>query len=124
MRQLEKLYAMSDFLLVPTRKDSFGVVFCEANAFGLPANTTQTGGVPEVVRDGENGYVLPLEARGDAYAKLIAELYRDEQRYQQLVQSSRAAYDERLNWDAWGMGVKNILNEMSGSSREIPRKRG
>lgn len=113
-RELEQLYLKSDFLLLPTRNECFGLVFCEANAFGLPVITTRTGGVPEVVRDGENGFLLPVSARGSAYAETIASLYRDEQRYAQLVQSSRAAFDERLNWDAWGRAAGRLIREMLG----------
>jgi glycosyltransferase involved in cell wall biosynthesis len=111
VRELEKLYAMSDFLILPTRSEAFGVVFCEAGAFGLPVITTHAGGVPDVVRDGENGFLLPLDARGDEYAEVIAKIYRDDQRYAQIVRSGRAAFDERLNWDAWGIAVKNIMDK-------------
>jgi glycosyltransferase involved in cell wall biosynthesis len=110
--KLAQLYQEADFLLLPTRNECFGIVFCEANAFGLPAITTCTGGVPEVVRNGENGFVLPLDARGDAYALLIASLYRDEAQYAQLVLSSRAAYDERLNWDSWGVAMNKVITDV------------
>lgn len=110
--KLAQLYQEVDFLLLPTRNECFGIVFCEANAFGLPAITTCTGGVPEVVRNGENGFVLPLHARGDAYALLIASLYRDEAQYAQLVLSSRAAYDERLNWDSWGVAMNKVITDV------------
>jgi glycosyltransferase involved in cell wall biosynthesis len=110
--QLVQLYLEADFLLLPTRNECFGIVFCEANAFGLPAITTCTGGVSEVVRNGENGFVLPLEARGDAYALLIASLYRDAAQYARLVLSSRAAYDERLNWDSWGVAMNTIITDV------------
>jgi glycosyltransferase involved in cell wall biosynthesis len=110
--EMTQLYREADFLLLPTRNECFGIVFCEANAFGLPVITTQTGGVPEVVRNGENGFVLPLKARGDAYARLIASIYGDDVRYTQLVLSSRAAYDERLNWDTWGIAVNTIITDM------------
>jgi glycosyltransferase involved in cell wall biosynthesis len=100
---------MADFLILPTRNEAFGIVFCEAAAFGLPVITTHTGGVPEVVRDGENGYVLPVEARGESYAQMIADIYQNEQRYLHLVQSSRGAFEERLNWDVWGCRVHDIL---------------
>src|SRR6266567_3634265 len=110
--EMTQLYREADFLLLPTRNECFGIVFCEANAFGLPAITTQTGGVPEVVRNGENGFVLPLEARGDAYARLIASIYGNDVRYAQLVLSSRAAYDECLNWDVWGIAVNTIIIDM------------
>jgi glycosyltransferase involved in cell wall biosynthesis len=86
--KLEELYATSDFLLLPTRREAFGHVFCEASAFGLPSITSNTGAVPEVVRHGENGYVLPYDAAGSEYARIIADVYRDEKRYKALVASS------------------------------------
>ena len=110
--EIEKLYAMSDFLILPTRADCVPNVLGEAYAFGVPVIIANTGGITDVVRNGENGYVLPYEARGEAYAQVIAELCRDEQRYRQLVQSSWATFETRLNWNVWGMTVKNILNEM------------
>ena len=110
--ELNKLFIKSDFLLLPTRGDCTPIVFSEANAFGLPIITTNTGGVPEIIREGENGFMLPMSARGEEYAKIIAEVYRDDSRYAELVKSSRAAFDERLNWDAWGTSVANILHEM------------
>jgi len=111
-KELEQLLISADFLLVPTRAEAYGLVFCEAAAFGLPVIATDTGGVSEIIRDGENGFLLPYEARGDAYAELIARISHDDQRYAALVRASRAAYEDRLNWDAWGMTVKDILNEM------------
>lgn len=119
-QQINKLFVMSDFLLLPTRGDCTPIVFSEANAFGLPVITTNTGGVPGVIRDGENGFLLPLEARGDTYAELIAKIYSDDARYSELVRSSRAAFDERLNWDAWGASVSKIIHEMLESRKACP----
>jgi glycosyltransferase involved in cell wall biosynthesis len=111
-KRLEQLYLEADFFLLPTRLDSFGIVFCEASAYGLPIITTQTGGVPEVVREGENGFLLPLAARGDEYAKVIASVYQDDERYTRLVRTTRAEYEERLTWDAWGKTMKTILSQV------------
>lgn len=111
-QHLEQLYAMSDFLLLPTRNDCTPITFCEANAFGLPVITTRTGGVPEVVRDGENGFTLPYDARGADYAEVIGAIFQDEQRYAELVKSSRQAFDNRLNWDLWGTAMKEKLTEL------------
>lgn len=106
-QKLFELLLMSNFLLLPTRSESYGIVICEANAFGLPAISTATGGVP--VKNGENGFLLPPEARGGEYARLIYEIYSDDRRYSDLVKSSRAAFDERLNWDAWGKSIKKLI---------------
>jgi glycosyltransferase involved in cell wall biosynthesis len=118
-REIEKLYAMSDFLILPTRADCVPNAIGEANAFGMPVITADTGGIADAVRDDKNGYVLPFEARGEAYAQVIAELYRDEERYRQLAQSSRATFETYLNWDAWGMTVKDVLNEMVAVKNEV-----
>jgi glycosyltransferase involved in cell wall biosynthesis len=109
LKELEKLYMRSDFLLVPTRQEIFGIVFCEASAFGLPSITTDTGGVSGAVQDGKNGFRLPYSSGGEEYAKLIADIYCDDQRYAELVRSTRETFDERLNWDAWGATVRKIL---------------
>src|SRR5207245_1514583 len=98
-KELEQLLMSADFLLLPTRAEAYGLVFCEASAFGLPVIATNTGGVPEIVREGENGFLLPYEARGDAYAEVIARVYHNDERYAELVRASRAAFEERLNWD-------------------------
>jgi glycosyltransferase involved in cell wall biosynthesis len=115
--RLVQLYLEADFLLLPTRYDCTPIVFCEANAYGLPVITTQTGGVSEMIRDGENGFVLPLAARGDEYAKVIASAYQDDEGYTRLVYTSRAAYEERLNWDAWGKTMNTILSEIIAQPR-------
>ncbi len=111
-KKLEALYMQADFFILPTRNECFGIAFCEANAFGLPVVTTMTGGVPEVVQHGENGFTLPYSARGDAYADLIATVYRDRASYQRLVQTSRLAFERRLNWDVWGEATRDALEEM------------
>ena len=115
-KKFGQLLLSVDFLLVPTRAEAYGLVFCEASAFGLPVIATNTGGVSEIVKEGENGYLLPYAARGEAYAEVIAGLYRDEERYAELVRTSRASFEERLNWDAWGIAVKHILTEVFAKS--------
>jgi glycosyltransferase involved in cell wall biosynthesis len=111
-KEMESLFETSDFLFLPTRGEAYGMVFCEASSFGLPSITTNTGGVSGAVTDGVNGFMLPPEAGGTEYAELIARVYRDDRLYADLVQSSRAAYEERLNWDAWGKTVTALIHEM------------
>jgi glycosyltransferase involved in cell wall biosynthesis len=107
--QLDRLFKTSDFFLLPTRAECFGIAVCEACAYGLPVLSTQTGGLPELVRDGLNGFLFPLEARGDRYAARICDVYRNAETYQALCASSREEYERRLNWDAWGKQIREIL---------------
>jgi len=111
-RKLEDLYLGSHFLLLPTRNECYGIVFCEANAFGVPAIATDTGGVSEIIRQGRNGFMLPLAARGAEYADVIAGLWRDPGRYREMAADARSEFDHRLNWDAWAVAVGKLLREI------------
>ncbi|MBK9248601.1 MAG: glycosyltransferase family 4 protein [Ignavibacteria bacterium] len=101
-----------DFLLVPTRKEAYGIVFCEANAFGLPAITTATGGVTQIVRNDINGFALPEDAESKDYANTIARYWSDRSTYSKLVLSSRNEYDTRLNWDTWGEKATKVIHKI------------
>jgi glycosyltransferase involved in cell wall biosynthesis len=111
-KELVELFMNADFLLVPSRRECYGMVFCESCEFGLPVIATNTGGISEIVKDGENGFLLPPGSSGADYAEVIANIYHDDKRYIQLVKGCRAAFDARLNWDAWGVTFKNILAEL------------
>ncbi len=45
---------------MPSRTDSFGIVFLEAWANGLPVVAADAGGVPEVVRHEQTGLLVPF----------------------------------------------------------------
>lgn len=96
-----RILSSSHFLILPTRADCSLLVAMEANSYGMPAITTKVGGVPDVVIDGVNGYCLPLEAEGQAYADVIAGIYTDPVRYQQLVELSRQRFEQELSWTKW-----------------------
>ena len=111
-KRLMRLIGSSDFLILPTRRDTFGHVFCEANAYGVPAIATDVGGVAEVIRNGVNGYTLPLSAGPADYAELIRDIYLDDERYRRLVRGSRDEFEQRLNWDVWGRGVAEYMRKV------------
>jgi len=55
----ENLYRSSDVVVVPSQWDEpFGLILIEAGASGKPVVATRSGGMPEVVRDGENGLLV------------------------------------------------------------------
>jgi UDP-glucose:(heptosyl)LPS alpha-1,3-glucosyltransferase len=51
-------FKAADLFGLPSAYESFGLVVLEAMAYGLPVMATAVGVVPDVVRDGDNGYVL------------------------------------------------------------------
>ncbi|MFJ7847257.1 glycosyltransferase family 4 protein [Peribacillus sp. NPDC097206] len=60
--ELKDYYESSDIFILPTREDIWGLVINEAMSYGLPVITTNKciAGI-ELVNDGENGYIVPVE---------------------------------------------------------------
>jgi len=98
----------ADFLILPTRFEAYGIVFCEAAAYGLPVLATRTGGIPTIVQEGRTGFLFDLEDDGSAYAKRILELVNDPARWQAMRRAARERYDGTLTWDAF---VDALLRE-------------
>lgn len=108
-----ELLSTHHFFILPTRAECFGVVFCEASAFGLPSITTDTGGIPSAVRNGVNGYRLPLTATGREYAERIASLFTDyDNSYVPLSISSRNIFEKELNWDAFAVKIMALIEQL------------
>jgi glycosyltransferase involved in cell wall biosynthesis len=61
--ELVALYHQADVFCLPTRGDCLPMVLSEAGAAGLPAVSTAVAGIPEIVRDGETGLVVPPDDR-------------------------------------------------------------
>lgn len=111
-QQLHQILLQTDYLLLPTRAEAAGVVFCEASAYGIPTITTNTGGVTTYVRYGMNGFSLPPDAGAELYAEKIASLYNDITAYKSLCKSSRELYEQDLNWNAWGKQFQQIASSL------------
>ncbi len=53
------VFAALDVLLAPSQREGFGLVFLEAMALGVPIVATRVSAIPEVVADGETGWLVP-----------------------------------------------------------------
>lgn len=83
---LARYYRAADVFALATREDIWGLVINEAMAYGLPVVTTNrcVAGM-ELVQDGQNGYVIPIEDSAILAEKIIAVLQSD------LVQMGEAS---------------------------------
>lgn len=87
---LPRYYASSKVLLFPTKYDTWGIVANEACAAGVPVVTCDNAGVAnDLVVNGSNGYVLPLNS--DIWSEKILELLRDDSLYNNM---SKAAIEK------------------------------
>ncbi|WDM20240.1 N-acetyl-alpha-D-glucosaminyl L-malate synthase BshA [Paenibacillus polymyxa] len=75
--QIAEVISMADVLLLPSEKESFGLVALEAMACGVPTIGSQAGGVPELVVHGSTGYLAEI-GNTEAMADYAVELLSDE----------------------------------------------
>lgn len=64
-KDLPVRYCACNVVVLPSRSESFGKVLIEANACGKPVVATATTGAKEIIRNGHNGFLVPI---GDARA--------------------------------------------------------
>ena len=111
LKRLCNILKEAHFLVLPTEFDAFGIVFCEASAYGVPSIAANVGGVSQPVKEGKNGFLLPPNATAEDYADKRKSVFSDKDGYIKLRKSSRREYETRLNWEVWGEKVNKILEE-------------
>ena len=110
--KLNRLYATSHFLIMPTRADCTPVVLLEANAFALPSLATDVGGIAEIVKRGINGTTFSLSAEPTEYCTYIANLMDHYTEYEELALSSLMEFRVRLNNDTAADSVLSLIEEL------------
>lgn len=105
---LAKLYTESDVFVLPSINEAFGIVYLEAQQFGLPAIGTTAGGAGEIITEGENGYLIPP---GDSteLAQRLSSLYRDRRLLNKLAGAARSAWDKHPRWQDTCAGIRTFL---------------
>lgn len=81
-----QLLSLSDLMLLPSEKESFGLVALEAMACGVPTVASSAGGIPELITHGETGFLAPI---GDTeqMAAYASALLKDEAAYRKMKEA-------------------------------------
>ena len=86
----------ADILVCPSRHEPFGNVIAEGMACGKPVISTQTNGGCELIEDGVNGLLVPVDDV-DALADALAQLTRDVALAAQLAEGGRSCWQTTLS---------------------------
>lgn len=105
------LLALMDIFVLPSLAEGISNTILEAMATGLPVVATRTGGNPELVRDGENGFLVPV---GDhrAMAETLARMLDEPAQIMALGANGRKIVDQRFNWDRTVERYLSIYDEV------------
>jgi L-malate glycosyltransferase len=95
---LEEVIGAANVFLLPSEAESFGMAALEAMASEVPVIATAAGGLPEVVIEGETGFLLPV-GDVDAMAERAIAILSDSRLERRLGRTGRVVAEERFHVD-------------------------
>lgn len=109
-RELAEAYASADAFIFPSRTETLGLVLLEAMAAGTPVVAARSGGIPDIVTDGVNGYLFdPADDEGAiAATKMLLE--RSEER--EALRDNARLEAERWGWSAATQQLRNYYQSV------------
>lgn len=110
-----KLLRESDLFVLPSYHEGLPISLLEAMAAGLPVIATRVGGIPEVIRDGEQGLLIP-PGDVDALVGAIRRLIDDPALRSRLGGAARAAARQRLDIRGAAREFKRIYEAAAGGA--------
>jgi len=121
--ELIAVLAASDVFVCPSVYEPLGIVNLEAMAVGLPVVGSATGGIPDVIVDGETGLLVPIEqvqdgtgtpidpARFEAdLAERLTTLVTDTEAAKAMGQAARRRVEEHFAWQAIAQRTMDVYN--------------
>lgn len=118
---LAQEYPRAAVVVVPSKTlptgqtEMLGVVAIEAQAFGTPVVASRTGGLPEVVRDGETGLLVP-EKDPEALARAILRLLENAELRKAMGQKARAHYLRHFSTESIARRLSELYRRVARSA--------
>jgi len=88
-RLLSTVYSAADIYVTPSQMETFGMTAAEAGACGLPVICFATGGLPEILQDGETGWVVDLKASSRGLANAVEEAFESLEKCREMGRKGR-----------------------------------
>lgn len=110
-------YAEADIFCLPSRYESFGLVLLEAMVFGMPVVAANIGGMREIVRDGENGFLFESENSAEL-ARVLERLIENPALRSALGSQARADYENRFSLEVIVPETLKFYTEIAKQQRQ------
>jgi N-acetyl-alpha-D-glucosaminyl L-malate synthase BshA len=109
--QIEEIMSLADVFLLPSELESFGLSALEAMAAEVPVVGSDAGGLPEVVKHAETGFLLPVGDIEGMAARTI-EILKDDEHRRSLGQAGRARAAALFNADRIVTQYENLYERV------------
>lgn len=114
---LPRYYSAAESLVITSRYESFGLAAVEALASGTPVVASAAGGLPSIIRDGENGLLIRWRSAA-AFAERLDALLDDRELLARLRANARTSV-ERFDWRRIGDDVRALYQHLTAEARAV-----
>jgi glycosyltransferase involved in cell wall biosynthesis len=110
LNRLLAAYAEASLFVLPSLYEPFGIAFAEAMAHKVPCIGADNCAMPEIVADGETGYLVPVsDAR--ALARRMLDLLMDPEACRRMGEAGYRKYREHYTWDQVVARILGVLRD-------------
>ena len=113
-------FAAADVVALPYRHVYQSAVLMLALSFGRPVVATRAGGLPEVVQDGETGYLVPADDP-DALTTALHRVLSDREAGEAMGRRGRAYVEQQHSWTRIATLTRQVYERVLTQGVEIPR---
>ena len=115
---LVRLYRAADIVVVPSTYEPFGLVALEAMLCRAPVVVADSGGLPEIVRNGRDGVVVP-PGDGEALAEAILRLASDREARDTLGEAGRRRAVTSFDWGVIAKRTREAYQRVLGAAPRV-----
>jgi glycosyltransferase involved in cell wall biosynthesis len=109
------IYNESDVLVFPTLNDIWGLVILEAMQAELPVIATREGAIPQIVDDGETGFLVDKQ-HPDQIAEKLEILINNSELRNKMGAAGRKKFLETYTFEIFESNMKNVFKDVSAKS--------
>ena len=107
----DRLYRSASVYCLPSKNEGMPMSVLEAMSYGLATITTPVGGIPQVISDGENGYLVPVGDH-EALAKTISSLLSNVPLKRSIGEAGRKTVASRFGMEGFFANLLSIYDEI------------
>lgn len=111
---VDEIYPLMDIFVLPTHREGIGASILEASAMEKPVITSNTGGCPEAVDDGETGILIPVK-NVEKLTEAILYLFNNPEKAMKMGQNGRKKilreFDEKLVFNRIATEYQRLIKE-------------
>ena len=110
-KRKELMFKKAHIFLLPSYNEGLPMSILEALAYGIPVISTPVGGIPEAIRDGQNGFLIPPGCH-DLIVDTLRKIANNPELWKQLSLNARKTYKEKFDMKYIEYKLRQVYSEL------------